>query len=274
MYKIMNNSNNSYNSDAQKIILYICPGHQLSEFVPWLINHSPEMDHGKTFSNDWTDYESSYGFGKEPIESHWSLPSSYTRTYKRHVRFSAEFPAEHFETLFDIWEDRTGTKCIFLNLQFENYKSWVTDCRNWFDQYHPDVDLIIIGHTQHLQQMINPSRFFIKEGYILDEEGYQRDTWNREAMETDQVVELKQKALVQNYNRARGEQLANYYAEAEFDAIWSIEDIQQLDRCKHVISTVVEPPDNFDELYQTYMDLNPPDLELDTILREYMNKWI
>ena len=49
---------------AQKIIIYICPGHQLSEFVPWLINHSPEIDHGYTFTDDsWTHYDSSFGIG-------------------------------------------------------------------------------------------------------------------------------------------------------------------------------------------------------------------
>ena len=56
----------------------------------------------------------------------------------------------------------------------------------------------------------------------------------------------------------------------QFDAVWSIEDIQEPDSCKKLISTLVEPPTNFDELYQTYMDLNPPDIELDNILKSYL----
>tara|TARA_B100000073_G_scaffold326880_1_gene311990 strand:- start:2471 stop:3256 length:786 start_codon:yes stop_codon:yes gene_type:complete len=255
--------------NAQKIILYICPGHQLSEFVPWLINHSPEMDHGCTFADDWTHYESSYGIGKEPIESHWCLPSNYTRTYKDHVRGSAEFPADHFATLFNLWGDKTGTKCVFLNLMFENYKHWVQGCRAWFTKYHPDINLIVVGHTMYLQHMINPSRFFIKEGYILDDElELKRDTWTLDNW--NDPLEVFQGRVTLRKNYARGQELTNLYTEAGFDAVWGIEDIQEPDSCKKLISTLVEPPTNFDELYQTYMDLNPPDIELDNIIKSYL----
>ena len=36
-----------------------------------------------------------------------------------------------------------------------------------------------------------------------------------------------------------------------------------------MIATLVEPPNNFNELYQQYMQVNPPDVELDTFIKQH-----
>ena len=247
---------------AQKIIIYICPGHQLSEFVPWLINHSPEIDHGYTFTDDsWTHYDSSFGEGWEPIESHWNLPTNYTIQYKN-ARCSSQFPTKFFTQLFDIWklEEKEGTKCIFFNLMPDNYIQWTSKLKEWFRINHSDKKLILAGHTLYIDKMTNPSRFFIKEGYITDE---LRGLKNELSL-------FKISKLVKEKNKARGDDLSELYKQCGFDIVWSIEDIQDITQCKHMISTLVEPPTNFNDLYKQYMDLNPPDIELDKLIKSVL----
>ena len=249
---------------AQKIIIYICPGHQLSEFVPWLINHSPEVDHGYTMQDDdWTHYDSSFGKGYEPIESHWNLPQSLTVEYKRKARASATFPSDFFTSLFDKWQlkQQTGTKCIFFNLMPDTYVQWTKECKEWFNTNHNDKKLILVGHTLYIDKMINPSRFFIKEGYITDN-SVARNNINDNMQGISLIIKRK--------NKARGDDLSNLYKQCGFDIVWNIEDIQDITRCKHMISTLVEPPTNFNDLYKQYMDLNPPDIELDNLIKSVL----
>ena len=87
---------------TRKIIIYLCPGHQHSEFVPWLLNHSPDCDHGFTFDLEdgrefdrWTEYTSSYGQGWEPKESHWHLHDDISYDYKQ-SRHQPNFPSSFF----------------------------------------------------------------------------------------------------------------------------------------------------------------------------------
>ena len=249
---------------AQKIIIYICPGHQLSEFVPWLINHSPEMDHGyEQLEDDWTHYDSSFGEGWEPIESHWNLSMKFTLEYKNKARASDSFPTEFFEDLFNYWkeEDLNGTKCIFFNLMPENYVQWTKELKEWFNTNHNDKKLILVGHTLYIDKMINPSRFFIKEGYITDN-SVARNNINDNMQGISLIIKRK--------NKARGDDLSNLYKQCGFDIVWNIEDIQDITRCKHMISTLVEPPTNFNDLYKQYMDLNPPDIELDNLIKSVL----
>jgi len=76
--------------------------------------------------------------------------------------------------------------------------------------------------------------------------------------------------IINRKNRARGDDLSELYKQCGFDIVWSIEDIQDITRCKHMISTLVEPPTNFNDLYKQYMDLNPPDIELDNLIKSVL----
>ena len=244
--------------DLNKIIIYICPGHQLSEFVPWLINHSPEMDHNRIFENKhWTHYKSSYGEGYEPIESHWTLPDGkLTRLYQTIGRSSSNFPVELFDTLLEYWIERKqfGTKCLYFNLMPDDYTIWTNECKTWFAKH--DIDFVLAGHTLYIDKMENPSRFFIKEGYIIDANLCTRDAF-------DDVQFIKRKT------HARGNRLFELYQTCKFDVVWNIEQIQNINSCREMIATLVEPPNNFNELYQQYMQVNPPDVELDTFIKQH-----
>ncbi len=269
------------------------PGHQHSEFVPWLLNHSPDCTHGYSFDSEdgrefdrWTEYSSSYGQGWEPKESHWHLDDSITYLYKQ-SRHQPKFPVDFFEQYTSFL---TGTEILYFNIPVSSYIEWVKTCREWFATHHHDVTLLFAGHTMNIYAMKNPSRFFIKEGYIIDKEFVTRENFTIPRDNT--VPELKQRrptdfqpdrTKTKHYNKIQWLRLKDYvktkhdsrcdnlmkvYNEAGFDIINSINDIIN---DPTILKYTVRLPKNIDNLIKMYFDKNPPDLELDIVVKELLN---
>ena len=277
---------------TQKIIIYLCPGHQHSEFVPWLLNHSPDCDHGFTFDLEdgrefdrWTEYTSSYGQGWEPKESHWHLHDDISYDYKQ-SRHQPNFPSSFFSKYVNLLK---GVETLYFNIPVPAYEKWVTDCRQWFLSYS-DIELVFAGHYMNLNELSHPSLYFIKEGYILDKEFTTRQ--NVKKSTTDTVPELRSrrpadfqpdrtktkhykhiqwlrlKDFVETKNKARNEDLQAIYKKLEFDRVWNINDI--LNDTSIIFHDFIRPPALI-PLTKQYLEYNLPDYELDVIVKELLN---
>ena len=264
----------------KKLILYISPGHQCSEFVPWLINNSVDCGHAQTceFDADWTEYTSSWGQGYEPMDSQWTFPEDkpqpgLVNTYYQDLRFDykairpkGEFDPEWFKRFIRSY--KSGTRCLFFNLDKPKvYAGWVTACREWFAENHPDVQLVFAGHTMNILTMENPSRYFIKEGYILDDQGY-----TRESVFADARAEGFLQVMLTQKHHARYTDLTEIYEQLEFDHVFDLNNILEWHECHEEISKIVAVPDNFIELFNRYMELNPVDQELDDKIKGILSK--
>lgn len=275
---------------TRKIIIYLCPGHQHSEFVPWLLNHSPDCDHGYAFENTpdrtfdlWTAYDSSYGQGYEPKESHWHLSDNLSYLYKT-TRHQPNFPVEFFEKYVPTLK---GTETLYFNIPTDAYLKWVTSCRDWFETNHNSIDLKFVGHLFPIYDAVHPSRYFIKEGYILDEKFVTKDKFGLENLNS--VAELKQRRpkdfqpdrtetkyykqiqwlRLQDYvstkNKARCEDLAEIYSSAGFNTVFNINELLS---DPTIIKKVCSLPTNLEDLVKVYLDKNPPDIELDSTIKQ------
>ncbi len=257
-----------FETEKIKLIVYMCPGHQASEFPPWLINHSSDCGHGCMFMDKWTHYESDFGIGKEPIESHWILPDDQSTIYKD-CRMNGSFTTEFLDTAMNNW--RTGgTFCLFFNHHPHEYNAFVNDFRKWKEMYD-NVELLFIGHTFDIFTAKNPSRYFIKEGYIINQQNSGRDTF----FNSLHIHHKGQDQSWQNYfskiHEVRYTELINIYKECNFDHVWTFDDIVEKESCKALISSVVTLPNDFDKLFDKYMFLNPPDVQLDKRIHELIS---
>ncbi|MDA9302527.1 hypothetical protein N8072_01460 [bacterium] len=242
-----------------KLIIYLSPGHQCTEFVPWLINNSPDMDHGQEclFPDDWTEYQSSYGQGWEPMDSQWTFDNdSDLRMQYKQIRMQKKFSPEFMN---DYVNHRDGNGCIFFNVASPtDYKQWVSDCRSWFADNFPDTEIKFAGHVMDLFAIKHPSLFFIKEGYILDEDGYYRDR----LVEHSSIVF----SYLQRKVNARFTVLHDIYKDCNFDYIFDLSDIEDVDKCRDMLYSIVTLPENFDELHAQYFKLNPIDPEVESMI--------
>ena len=79
----------------------------------------------------------------------------------------------------------------------------------------------------------------------------------------------------QNYfskiHEVRYTELINIYKECNFDHVWTFDDIVEKESCKALISSVVTLPNDFDKLFDKYMFLNPPDVQLDKRIHELIS---
>lgn len=241
----------------------MCPGHQFSEFVPWLINNSSNMTHGQTFDNLWTDYTSSYGEGWEPIESHWTIANNRLRgTYKKVARImQPDFPSKWFE-LYMKTLTADDVRCVYVNNSSQNIPLWTQQCRAWFTEHYPDCKLEFAGHKLDLLNLPNPSLYFIKEGYILDDKS--------EAGSIDLSAPNLDHQFVSKINakhEGRGSKLQEAYDLAEFEYVTDTNTIVDKQSLFEHIAKIVTPPNNYDDLVNDYWSRNQPNSKLDDYLR-------
>lgn len=250
----------------KKLIIYISPGHQCTEFVPWLINNSPDMSHTQSwnFPDDWTEYTSSWGEGWEPMDSQWTFDNDDPlRLEYKQVRASATFNPEFMKKYA---EQGTGTHCIFFNVSNpKDYKKWTDQCREWFNTNSPDTELVFAGHTMDLSEIKKPSLYFIKEGYILDEIS---------EMARDRILAGHTSVLgpyLQRKITARYNDLLAIYKECNFDYIFELTDIEDIDKCRELVYSIVTLPELFDCLHTQYFEHNQIDPEVESIIKEKIN---
>lgn len=245
-----------------KLILYIAPGHQCTELMPWLINHSPDIQHGRvcTFDSDWTEYQSSWGHGWEPMDSQWTIQNPKLRMAYKQARMNGSFDSEFMDSYVT---SNTGVRCLFFNIpDFKKYTNWITPCREWFAEHYPQTQLVFVGHTQHLETVWDPSLFFVKEGYILDELDTTFDSILKNSSKLAHIINVKVKS--------RFHELNQYYKQLNFDHVFDVSNIQDINRCRDLIASVVTIPENFDELHNRYFELNPGNPPARIILKNIM----
>lgn len=267
----------------KRLIIYISPGHQCSEYIPWLINHSPDVTHGRTYDATVfsTEYSSSWGSGFEPLESQWTLciennPSEDKEIAKdkallysmyKKFRLHNEFVGEFFEKYMKYWND-DGNRCLFFNIRSpDDYEEWVSRCRDWFAATHPEVSLLFAGHTMDLLNVQYPSIYFLKEGYVLDEHEHTRE-WTLTSPASHSVIKqlFKQKVL------GRFNVLDELYKKLDFDFVFGLSDLEDRSKLKRCLSRIIRLPDNIDELADYYWSRNPIDQEVDTFIKKIIKE--
>jgi hypothetical protein len=225
------------------------------------------MSHNQTdeFPVDWTEYDSSYGIGWEPMESQWTFNGQpdVRINYKKQARMSSEFPVNWMTQYMETVDFQTA--CVFFNLSNPDiYQKWTSDCREWFAKNHSDVQLVFVGHVMYLETLKHPSRYSIKEGYILDTTEYNLSRENLSGHKQNFQIWLKTK------QQARGTNLYEVYKQSKFDYVFNLSELEHLDGCRQAIGKLVSVPDNLEELFNRYMELNKPDTELDELLFKIM----
>ncbi len=258
-----------------RLIIYTCPGHQFSEFVPWLINNSPDVTHGQQWNENsiWTPYESSFGEGWEPAESQWTIADDMLRgTYKKVARdMKSTFPENWFRLFMQKCVD-TDVRCIFVNNAPQNIPTWTAQCRLWFAENHPTVDVEFAGHTLDLRGLANPSLYFIKEGYIFDDDGYVYDDHNEEGAVLDYIAKNLTgapniKARIKNKHAGRQTELLKMYKYSKFEYVTDTNTIVDNQCLYEHIAEIITPPNNYDDLVADYWSRNKPNDRLDDYLR-------
>lgn len=272
----------------KKLILYLSPGHQCSEYVPWLINHSPDMTHGQTYdANEFgTLYESSWGTGWEPLESQWTLNNKQlfdTREtpdntkehriwrklyalYKHNRHASDSFPDEFFSLFCYLWKEDNGTRCLFFNVSSPlDYEKWLTECREWFEKNHPEITIVLVGHTMNLSELQYPSVYFLKEGYVFDEHNMFRQDFVSSDIDDGTMQKTLRSKII-----GRNQELSNIYKSLSFDFVFSLTDLEDRNNLIDILSQIVTVPKNINELTDFYWDRNPIDNEVDEKMKKML----
>ena len=267
---------------TKRIIFYISPGHQCSEFVPWLINNSPEVTHESQwrYPQDWTRYESSWGVGYEPMESQWIMTGhNYGLTEKdeklRSLRMRYKKLRQECHTFDPEWMSNylefidQGTVCLFFNIDNPmHYEEWVTVCREWFSENRPEYKIEFYGHVMNLKNVLYPSLYFLKEGYIFDEKGITRDKYV-----TDVTVQRRVQDILEHKVIGRCAELMNTYIKLNFNYVFQLRYIEDRELCKRYLNSVITLPENFDDLYDFYYKFNPIDSKVDILTRTILNRF-